>query len=124
MQNLSIVNPANGEEWFQILWKLPFENERFKITIENLYSISSAACSQDLKLTKLRMLGTDENFHQSYGMPLGDYYYIPWLAKEVWMDQVRRMHQDFCSRYWILLMEQVRYFCLRMFTYNCILGTL
>lgn len=88
MQNLSVVNPTNGEEWFQILWKLPFEDERFKITIEKLYSISSAACSQDLKLTKLRMLGTDENFRQSYGMPLGDHYYIPWLAKEFWMDQV------------------------------------
>ncbi|MCO5574848.1 hypothetical protein L7F22_028641 [Adiantum nelumboides] len=87
-RNLSIVNPANGEEWFQILWKLPFEDERFKITIEKLYSISCAACSKDLKLAKLKMLGTDENFRQSYGMPLGDHYYIPWLAKEVWMDQV------------------------------------
>ncbi|KAI5066030.1 hypothetical protein GOP47_0018654 [Adiantum capillus-veneris] len=34
------------------------------------------------------MLGQDENFHQSYGMPLGDHQYISWLAKEVWMDQL------------------------------------
>ncbi|KAI5059199.1 hypothetical protein GOP47_0025518 [Adiantum capillus-veneris] len=36
----------------------------------------------------LKLLGADENFRQSFGMPLGDHFYIPWLAKEVWMDQV------------------------------------
>ena len=44
------------------------------------------------------MLGQDENILQSYGMPLGDHHYIPWLAKEVWMDQLlddatRLLHQ-------------------------------
>ncbi|MCO5555628.1 hypothetical protein L7F22_009173 [Adiantum nelumboides] len=87
-RNLSVVNPSNLEEWFNILWKLPFEDDKFKITIEKLYAISCAACSQNLKLKMLKMLGTDDNFCQSYGMPLGDHHYIPWLAKEVWMDQV------------------------------------
>ncbi|MCO5572195.1 hypothetical protein L7F22_025946 [Adiantum nelumboides] len=87
-RNLSVVNPSNSEEWFNILWKLPFEDDKFKITIEKLYAISCAACSQNLKLKMLKMLGTDDNFCQSYGMPLGDHHYIPWLAKEVWMDQV------------------------------------
>ncbi|MCO5547439.1 hypothetical protein L7F22_000888 [Adiantum nelumboides] len=87
-QNLSMVNPSNSEEWFNILWKLPFEDDKFKITIEKLYAISCAACSQNLKLKMLKMLGTDDNFRQSYGMPLGDHHYIPWLAKEVWIDQV------------------------------------
>ena len=83
-----MVNPANGEEWFQVLWSLPFEDEKFKITIEKLYSISCATCSQELKIKMLKLLGADENFRQSFGMPLGDHFYIPWLAKEVWMDQV------------------------------------
>ncbi|MCO5553710.1 hypothetical protein L7F22_007236 [Adiantum nelumboides] len=87
-RNLSVVNPSNSEEWFNILWKLPFEDDKFKITIEKLYAISCAACSQNLKLKMLKMLGIDDNFCQSYGMPLGDHHYIPWLAKEVWMDQV------------------------------------
>ncbi|MCO5587611.1 hypothetical protein L7F22_041560 [Adiantum nelumboides] len=86
--NLSVVNPANGVEWFEILWKLPFEDERYKISIEKLYSVSSASCSIELKLRMLKMLGQDENFRLSYGMPLGDHHYIPWLAKEVWMDQL------------------------------------
>ncbi|MCO5577491.1 hypothetical protein L7F22_031322 [Adiantum nelumboides] len=86
--NLSVVNPSNSEEWFNILWKLPFEDDKFKITIEKLYAISCAACSQNLKLKMLKMLGTDDNFRQSYGMPLDDHHYIPWLAKEIWMDQV------------------------------------
>lgn len=83
-----MVNPANGVEWFQILWKLPFEDEIYKISIEKLYSISCASCSMELKLRMLKMLGQDENFRQSYGMPLADHQYIPWLAKEVWMDQL------------------------------------
>ncbi|MCO5554820.1 hypothetical protein L7F22_008355 [Adiantum nelumboides] len=87
-RNLSVVNPANGVEWFEILWKLPFEDERYKISIEKLYSVSSASCSTELKLRMLKMLGQDENFCLSYGMPLGDHHYIPWLAKEGWMDQL------------------------------------
>ncbi|KAI5059870.1 hypothetical protein GOP47_0024290 [Adiantum capillus-veneris] len=87
-RNLFMVNLANGEEWFLILWNLPFEDEKFKITIEKLYSISCATCSQELKIKMLKLLGADENFRQSFGMPLGDHFYIPWLAKEVWMDQV------------------------------------
>lgn len=83
-----MVNPANGEEWFQILWSLPFEDEKFKISIEKIYYISCATCSQELKIKMLKLLGADKNFHQSFGMPLGDHLYIPWLAKEVWMDQV------------------------------------
>ncbi len=83
-----MVNPANGAEWFEILWKLPFENDIYKISIEKLYSISCASCSIELKIRMLKMLEQDENFCQSYGMPPGDHQYIPWLAKEVWMDQV------------------------------------
>ncbi|MCO5572083.1 hypothetical protein L7F22_025834 [Adiantum nelumboides] len=45
-RNLSVVNPSNSEECFNILWKLPFEDDKFKITIEKLYAISCAACSQ------------------------------------------------------------------------------
>lgn len=70
------------------MWKLPFEDEKFKITIEKLYSISSACCSIELKQRVLKLLGQDENFRLSYGMPLGDHHYISWLAKEVWMDQL------------------------------------
>ena len=83
-----MVNPTNGEEWFLVLWSLPFEDEKFKITIEKLYSIFCAACSQELKIKMLKLLRAYENFCQSFGMPLGDHFYIPWLAREVWMDQV------------------------------------
>ncbi|MCO5566770.1 hypothetical protein L7F22_020450 [Adiantum nelumboides] len=27
--NLSVVNPSNSKEWFNILWKLPFEDDKF-----------------------------------------------------------------------------------------------
>ena len=83
-----MVNPSNGRDWFQILWKLPFEEPRYKINLEKLYALSSAACSSNLKCSMLRLLGQDENVKQSYGMPLGDHQYILWLAKEVWMDQL------------------------------------
>lgn len=85
---LSLVNPSNGKEWFEILWKLPFEEPQYKISLEKLYALSSAACSPILKCSMLKLLGQDDNVKQSYGMPLGDHQYISWLAKEVWMDQL------------------------------------
>ena len=57
-----MVNLSNLEEWFDILCKLPFNDNIFKITIEKLYAISCVACSQNLKLKMLKMLGTNDNF--------------------------------------------------------------
>ena len=85
---LSIVNPSNGKEWFEILWKLPFEDPQYKISLEKLYALSSIACSPLLKCSMRKLLGQDDNIKQSYGMPLGDHQYISWLAKEEWMDQL------------------------------------
>ncbi|MCO5546847.1 hypothetical protein L7F22_000284 [Adiantum nelumboides] len=79
---LSVVNPSNGKEWFAVLWKLTFEDPQYRINLEKLYALSSAACSPNLNCSMLKLLGQDDNVKQSYGMPLGDHQYISWLSKE------------------------------------------
>ncbi|KAI5076061.1 hypothetical protein GOP47_0008126 [Adiantum capillus-veneris] len=36
----------------------------------------------------LSLLGTDDNLQSSYGILGGDYEFIRWCAKEVWMEQL------------------------------------
>ncbi|MCO5564165.1 hypothetical protein L7F22_017821 [Adiantum nelumboides] len=85
---LSIVNPTHGKEWFDVLWKLPFEDSLSRITLDKLYQISMATCSFTKKVMILSLLGADDNFKSSYGLQSSNHGFIRWLAKEVWMDQV------------------------------------
>lgn len=82
------MNPSHGKEWFDVLWKLPFEDSSSRITLDKLYQISMATCSSTKKVMILSLLGADDNLKSSYGLQSSDHGFIRWLAKEVWMDQV------------------------------------